>query len=246
MGWNEPVTVSNNSATLKTYVYEVFNISGQRIGWFPTSPSNVSFAYTVHGIPGTAPLDANIFGPTTLYSGQTGFWAAGVSNGTTPYSYQWQKRNSGSSYWYNIGTNSSYSGSFSNDVDLKVIVTDSNNDTATDIISVNVSGAIPKVIGGESNAIPEIFGLAQNYPNPFNPSTNVQFKLPEQAQVSIVVFNIMGQRVSTLVDQTLNAGFHTYTFDASGLPSGVYIAQMEAIGLAGEVFTKSIKMQLIK
>ncbi len=177
-------------------------------------------------------MAVNIFGPTTLYSGQTGFWAAGVSNGTTPYSYQWQKRNSGSSYWYNIGTNSSYSGSFTNDVDLKVIVTDSINDTATDIISVSVSGAIPKVIGGESNAIPEIFGLAQNYPNPFNPSTNVQFELPEQAQVSIVVFNIMGQRVSTLVDQTLNAGFHTYTFDASGLPSGVYIAQNAANQIA--------------
>lgn len=131
-------------------------------------------------------------------------------------------------------------------MDLKVIVTDSNNDTAYDIISVQASGAIPKVNGGEPNSIPEIFGLAQNYPNPFNPSTNLQFELPEQAQVSLVVFNITGQKVSTLVDQHLNAGFHTYTFDASSLPSGMYIAQMEAIGLSGEVFTKSMKMQLIK
>lgn len=131
-------------------------------------------------------------------------------------------------------------------MDLKVIVTDSNNDSTTDIISVSVSGAIPKIIGQEPIAIPEIYDITQNYPNPFNPSTNVQFELPEQAQVSLVVFNIMGQKVSTLVDQNLNAGFHTYTFDASSLPSGVYIAQMEAIGTSGEVFTKSMKMQLIK
>jgi subtilisin family serine protease len=246
-----PGTLTNTSATLRTYVYNVFNYSylggqGSYIGKFPTTESNVTFAYTVHGIPGSAPLSVNIFGPTTLYSGQTGFWSAGVSNGTAPYSYQWQKRNSGSSYWYNIGTNSSYSGTFSNDVDLRVIVTDSNNDTATDIISVSVSGAIPKVIGREPNAIPENFDITQNYPNPFNPSTNLAFELPEQSQVSLTVFNIMGQKVTILVDDNLNAGFHTYSFDASSLPSGVYVAQMEAIGLSGEVFSKSIKMQLIK
>lgn len=62
MGWNAPTSVYNNNATLKTYVYEVFTTSGQRIGWYPTSPANATFAYTVHGKPGTPPLSVSISG----------------------------------------------------------------------------------------------------------------------------------------------------------------------------------------
>jgi hypothetical protein len=249
-----PGTLTNTSATLRTYVYNVWNYSvlgtpGSYIGKFPTTPSNATFAYTVHGIPASAPLSTNIFGPTTLFGGQNGTWRASISNGSAPYTYLWQKRNLGSRYWYNIGRNASYTGSFSDDVDLKVIVTDSNNNTASDIMRVIVKGDIMRMRKYkklESETIPETFGLAQNYPNPFNPSTSIEFMLPEQAKVSLVVFNIMGQKISTLVSQGLNAGFHTYTFDAWSLPSGIYIAQLEAIGTSGEVFTKSMKMQLIK
>lgn len=83
MGWNEPISVSNNSATLKTYVYEVFNTSGQRIGWFPTSPSNAQFAYTVHGIPGTPPLSVSISGPGYVQIPGTYSYSASASGGAT-------------------------------------------------------------------------------------------------------------------------------------------------------------------
>ena len=153
------------------------------------------------------PLTANIFGPSALYPNQTGLWLASATYGAMPYSYQWQKRNSGSLWWYIVGTNSTYSTSSNVDFDLKLIVTDNNNDKATKIISVNHDGGpIPKVIGQVSDAIPEVFMLAQNYPNPFNPSTIIRFEIPIQAQVSLIVFNVMGQKVSTLIDHRLNAG----------------------------------------
>jgi len=76
--------------------------------------------------------------------------------------------------------------------------------------------------------VPEAFALAQNYPNPFNPSTEIRFDLPQASPVRLVVYNAMGQEVARLVDQPLHAGTHSVTWDASGLPSGVYLYRLTA------------------
>ncbi len=65
------------------------------------------------------------------------------------------------------------------------------------------------------------------YPNPFNPSTNVHFTLTEPGPATLRVYNLAGQLVNTLVDGDLSAGEHQYTFTANGLPSGIYIAQLQ-------------------
>ena len=83
--------------------------------------------------------------------------------------------------------------------------------------------------------------LEQNYPNPFNPVTNIQFSLPEVAEVHLAVFNALGQKVRTLVNQKMNGGSHSVTFDARRLPSGMYIYRLET----GEV-SRSRQMLLIK
>ena len=70
--------------------------------------------------------------------------------------------------------------------------------------------------------------------------------MPEAAEVSIKVYNIMGQEVATLINDQMIAGFHTTTFKADNLSSGVYIASLTAIGSSGEQFVREIKMQLIK
>ncbi len=85
------------------------------------------------------------------------------------------------------------------------------------------------------------FDLEQNYPNPFNPSTNIQYSLNKTAEVSLTVYNILGQRVATLVNTRQIAGAYTVNFDASNLASGVYIYRLQA---GNQV--KTNKMLLIK
>jgi plastocyanin len=85
------------------------------------------------------------------------------------------------------------------------------------------------------------FSLSQNYPNPFNPVTDVRFDLAHDGAVRLDVFNLMGQRVAELVNAPLAAGSHTVSFDASALPTGVYIYRLAADGQ-----TVQRKMMLLK
>ncbi|MBN1894887.1 T9SS type A sorting domain-containing protein [bacterium] len=71
------------------------------------------------------------------------------------------------------------------------------------------------------------FGLSQNYPNPFNPVTTIEYSVPAASQVRLTVYNMVGQRVATLVDGRVDAGSHTVQFDASNLTSGIYIYRLQ-------------------
>ena len=79
-----------------------------------------------------------------------------------------------------------------------------------------------------SGYIPTTPELAQNYPNPFNPTTNISFSLPAKSRVTILVFNILGQRVATVTDQEYPAGNHIVMWNASNVASGVYFYRMTA------------------
>ncbi len=113
------------------------------------------------------------------------------------------------------------------------------------LASVAEAGTTPTVKGklleGQRAEIPAAYELAQNYPNPFNPSTEIQFTLPETTSVRLVVYNVMGREVAHLVEGSLGAGTHRVTFDASGLPSGVYLYQITAGS-----FTRTNRMVLTK
>ena len=85
------------------------------------------------------------------------------------------------------------------------------------------------------------YALHQNYPNPFNPSTSITFDLLESGVTTVKVFDLMGREVATLVNGNVNAGRHTISFDASGLPSGVYLYKLNVNG-----FEAQDKMLLLK
>lgn len=75
---------------------------------------------------------------------------------------------------------------------------------------------------------PVSYTLEQNYPNPFNPTTQITYQIPQQEFVQLEVFDMLGRRVSQLVNETKSAGSYSVTFDASGLNSGVYIYRLTA------------------
>jgi hypothetical protein len=99
----------------------------------------------------------------------------------------------------------------------------------------------PTAIGDEPGVNPQDYKLSQNYPNPFNPTTNIKFELPSAGDVNLSVYNILGQKVSTILDKRMSAGSHVVGFNASSLSSGVYIYRLEA----GDV-VKQKRMTLIK
>lgn len=170
MGWCEPVagTITTNSVTLRTFVYEVGDyrwipeISDYEFfsyGFYPTTPTNASYAYSVLGI----------------LSRQG--WAE--------------------------------------------------------------QGALAKIVPGQ-------FALSQNYPNPFNSSATIKYQLPADGAVRMSVFNVLGQEVVTLVNESRSAGFYTARFDASHLPSGVYFARISVTSSEGKPIVQTIKMQVTK
>jgi hypothetical protein len=87
------------------------------------------------------------------------------------------------------------------------------------------NGTIPTSNENELES-PNSFALDQNYPNPFNPSTNISFRLPSSVKVNLTVYNMLGQKVKTLIDGNLNSGTHTIQFNAGNLSSGVYLYQL--------------------
>jgi len=79
--------------------------------------------------------------------------------------------------------------------------------------------------------LPEGYALSQNYPNPFNPATNINFSLGKVSNVELTVYNVLGQKVATLVNKRMPAGAYQVTWDASGMSSGLYFYTMKADNL---------------
>jgi len=78
------------------------------------------------------------------------------------------------------------------------------------------------------DAVPSKFTLSQNYPNPFNPTTTISFSILRDANVTLTVYNLLGQKVATLVDESLTPGSYLIDFDARGLATGTYFYAIEA------------------
>jgi len=97
---------------------------------------------------------------------------------------------------------------------------------------------------------PKVFEVYQNYPNPFNPSTTIKYSIPQDAFVTIKVFNVLGEEVTVLVNKEMKTGIHEAVFDASSvsrrISSGFYFYIVEAKGMDGTKYFDTKKMILLK
>ena len=110
-------------------------------------------------------------------------------------------------------------------------------------LGVNASAAVLSING---ELLPEVFSLHQNYPNPFNPVTKLRYDLPENGLVTIIIYDMLGRQVKTLINQTQDAGYRSVIWDATndyGKPvsAGIYLYQIQA----GE-YMRTKKMVLLK
>ena len=92
-----------------------------------------------------------------------------------------------------------------------------------------------------NESIQKSFSLYQNYPNPFNPSTKIKFDLPKNENVKIIIFDILGRKLETLLDENLTAGVHEINWNASRYAAGVYFYMLLTDGIK-----ETKKMILIK
>jgi hypothetical protein len=93
---------------------------------------------------------------------------------------------------------------------------------------------------------PKVYFIEQNFPNPFNPVTMIRFNLATSSNITLKVYNNLGEEIKTLFSGKMNAGKNEIAFDGTGLSSGIYIYRIEAIGDDGSIFTSAKKMNLMK
>lgn len=104
-----------------------------------------------------------------------------------------------------------------------------------------VNSVVTSVIANGNELFPEEYYLSQNYPNPFNPSTRINYSIPKNSYVTIKIYNLLGQEISTLFKGTRKPGNYSVTFEGAGLASGVYLYQ-----LVSDDYMETKKMILIK
>ena len=185
--------------------------------------SQITTAFANHGIslPAPPPLSVSISGPTEVQPYTYPTWTANPSGGSSPYQYYWeinvQYRSGGSSGWSYFGNQQSESRTY---------------DTSTYTAYYDQS--------------PYTTSLTDPTPNPFNPTTVLKYSLAKPAHVKLMIYNILGQQVATLVDANQAAGKYRKTFNASQLSSGTYLERMIITDKSGKVTQLTKKLLLMK
>ncbi len=106
---------------------------------------------------------------------------------------------------------------------------------------------VSSVTGVSGSRLPTKFAVTQNYPNPFNPSTTIRYELPQDAHVSLVISDVLGREITTLVNETKSAGYYAAEWNALSAASGIYFARFTVMDATGAVkYAKINKLLLMK
>ncbi|HRI46078.1 MAG TPA: T9SS type A sorting domain-containing protein [Ignavibacteriaceae bacterium] len=163
------------------------------------------------------------------------------------YGFEIERMNDGMDEWLNVGfveghgnSNSPKEYSFVDESELNGTIQYRLKQIDTDG-KFEYSEIVEVSIEIQSIALPMDFELFQNYPNPFNPSTTIKFGLSKDSKVTLEVYNIIGEKVTTLINQDMSAGYHNINFSGNELSTGIYIYKITA-----NEFTSTRKFILMK
>ena len=127
---------------------------------------------------------------------------------------------------------------------------DNLSDISSILLALGPMPSLKKAPGGDQNTLtgtPKLYSLAQNFPNPFNPSTTIRFSLPEPGNVSLEVYNVLGEKVAVLASGTHTPGLYTAVWDARNCGSGVYFVRLIVRNDLGSAqYSKTNKVLLLK
>jgi hypothetical protein len=250
-----PGALTSTSATLRTYVYEVWDRLSRWVGWYPTTPSNVVFGYSILGVPLSGPPlmpeNFSISGSTSGHPLLT--WSANTDPDFSHYVIEKRITSDGFAYLattqgtsYEDLTERYLTGpprANERVVYYRVKAVDNTAQTSipTDSLASRVYGP-PLEKALSQNKILS-YNLHQNYPNPFNPSTVISYQLSAVSYVTLKVYDILGREITTLVNESKPAGEYEFEFNAIkyNLPTGVYFYR-----LSSGAFTSTRKFVLTK
>jgi hypothetical protein len=108
------------------------------------------------------------------------------------------------------------------------------------------SGPVSLIMKDQSKVVPERYSLDQNYPNPFNPSTSIHYGIPENGYVRLDIYNLLGQKVETLVDASQEAGYYNVDWNASNVSSGIYLYKLSFHGEKGNTESQMRRMSFVR
>jgi hypothetical protein len=96
-----------------------------------------------------------------------------------------------------------------------------------------------------ANELPQVYALQQNYPNPFNPSTTISYDVPKASNVKVVIFDVLGREVATLINGVQPAGRYNAVWNASRMATGMYVYRMEAQAVDGSGSFNAVKKLIL-
>ncbi len=270
-GWNNSMWwVGNQYGWFGTNNTRVYRTTNGGANWSPGTTTGMLNSYSVAFADALLGMAGGSAGGQTMKSTDGGAtWTASSAAGTaallgmtaldlsTP---RWYATGSGGVYkTTNHGTTWTldHSRAGLNNIAMKVVTVGAQNYACG--YAVGNAGAISKYMEGlvpvggiAGTTTPTQFMLDQNYPNPFNPTTEIRYALPYEAAVTLKVFNILGQEIATLVNETQSAAYYRVTWDGTNsrsgaVASGIYFFRMDAAPRnGGQHFTQIRKMLMIK